>query len=135
VALSKEELDELAALEEEAKAEAAADKEADQRRHFEAMKLRKKYTTKDRKHGRDFGVVETKVGIFVIKKPLDTELDPLLETPDDRGAQEKFVCQILEFPAPETVKLMFASEPQLAGAIAAVALDLAKVTVADNAKK
>lgn len=135
MALSAEEKEELALLEKEAKDERAAEAEAAEVRRLAALRLRKKYTTKDRKHGRDFGVVETKVGNFVIKKPLDTEIDPLLETPDDRGAQEKFVCLLLEEPPPEAVKPMFANEPGLANAIIGVALELAKVTVAETAKK
>jgi len=133
--LTDEEKKELAALEEEVEVEAEADADASVRQHLEAMRLRKKYTAKGQKHGTDFGVIETKIGNFVIRKPKDTEIDTLLETPEDRAANENFVAALMLEPTAAEVQMLFPDNPGLIGAVSAVALELAKVTRAAEVKK
>lgn len=133
--LSAEERAELDALEDEARLEREAETAAAERMHLEAMRLRKKHASKDKKHGRDYAVVETKIGVFAVRKPLDTEIDTVSDTPDDRGAQEKFALQVLLEPGADVVRGLFADNPGLAPALSVVAIDLAKVRSAEDAKK
>lgn len=134
MALSKEELAELAELEkdETKRAEEAAD--AIQRQHIQALKLKRTLSTKHGACGTDFLVLETTAGNFAVRRPTDVDVDSIDET-DTRASGERFVAGLLLFPdAVEGQKLM-ASFPALSGVLASAAMSLAGKTREIEAKK
>lgn len=132
---TKEDLAELALLESEVSDEAAADELAAKRQHLDALRMRKRHTKGDKKHGRDFAVIETKIGNFTIRKPQDVEIDKLLETPDDRAAQEAFVTAVTLEPSTAELQALFPANPGLANAVCPVALDLVRIVRSEETKK
>lgn len=132
--LTEEELKELASLGEEFEREAEANVDASARRHLEAFRLRKKFSTGGKKHGEDFAVAETNIGNFVIRKPTGTEIDTFVDL-DNREAGENFVASLMLHPSTAEVQAMFADQPGLVGAIVPIAFELAKVERAAEAKK
>ncbi len=135
MALSKEELAEMALLESEAAGELAAEREEAERMHLEALRLRKKLSGSLGKHGADFAVVETKIGVFALRKPSDVEIDTVLEAGDSRAGGEEFISKLIVHPAAASVQALFPKHPGLVGALAPVALGLAKITREAEAKK
>jgi hypothetical protein len=135
MSLTREEQEELAALEREERERVEAEAVEAKRQHLEALRTSKRLAAKHGKPGHDFVVVETKVGNFAIRRPVDVEVDGLLEAPDDRGNQEKYACSILLEPTAAEAQALMAQQPGLVGAICAKSLDLAKVTRAEEAKK
>lgn len=135
MALTAEEKAELAQLEQKAKDEAAAAAEQQQRMHLDAMRMRQRLSTKDKVHGRDFAIVETRIGNFAIRKPTDTEIDTLGESPDQRAAQEKFAIQVTTEPTTDEMRKLFLEHPGLVGPLCSAAIELASVKRAEDAKK
>ncbi len=125
MALTKEELSELASLEADDKIAVEAANDAAARQHIAALKLRKKLTAKHGVHGMDFVVLETTAGVNIaVRRPLDVEMDTVSDASEDRGAQEKFVAAITLEPSAEEMGKLFAQWPGLLGAVIPKAVGL-----------
>jgi hypothetical protein len=132
--LTKEELEEVAALEKEASERAAADAAAAKRQHLEALRLTKRLAPKYGEHGKDFLVFETTVGNFAIRRPVDVEVDGITEG-SERADLEKFAASIvLEPPAAELQTLM-AKHVSVVGVVVNQSFKLTKLLREEEAKK
>jgi len=117
MALSKEELEELAALEREEKEAAAVEADAVARQALEAKRMRKRLAGKNGVHGKDFTVYETTAGNIAIRRPLDVEIDSVGENAEDRAAQEKFLVGITLEPSADEMKKLLVTFPGLCSAL------------------
>jgi len=133
--LTKEELAELAALEEEEKERARAEASAAKRQHLEALRLQKKLAAKHGVPGRDFLVIETVVGNIAFRRPIDVEIDSLAEKTDDREEVEKFACAVAITPTADELRALMASHHGLAGAIVTHSTKMLRVVREEDAKK
>lgn len=112
--LSKEEKDELAALEKEEREQAAADADAVARQSLEAKRMRKRLAAKHGKHGLGFVVVELNTGMNVaMRRPLDVDAS-VLDDPKEgehRTALENYVLGLVLEPSQDDVRKCFAEYP------------------------
>lgn len=130
--LTPEELEELSALEAEAKEEADKAAEDAKRAHLEALRLRKRIASTGRfgTHGDGFVVLETTVGNFAIRRPLGAEVDLLTETIADEDPasylkrQEAFVLDIVIEPTEQRLKEVLVTYSNLVNLIIPAALGL-----------
>lgn len=114
MALTNEELAELAELEREEKAATEAAQDAILRQRLEAKRTRKRLAAKHGLHGRDFVVLETTAGInFAFRRPMDVELDALDEHAEgeERSALERFLLAIALEPSKEILGRALADYP------------------------
>lgn len=130
--MTPEELEELSALETEAKEEADKAAAEAKRAHLEALRLRKRITATGRfgTHGDGFVVLETTAGNFAIRRPLGAEVDLLTETIDDEEPaaylkrQEAFVLGIILEPTEQRLKELLVTYSNLVNLIIPAALGL-----------
>ncbi|MBX3205113.1 MAG: hypothetical protein KF764_08585 [Labilithrix sp.] len=136
--MTKEELDELQALEEGIEKDAAAAEIAAQRQRLEALRMRKRLGAKHGVHGRDFVVLETSAGVNVaIRRPNDVELDAfeVAKEKEPRAALESFLSSIVLEPSKEDVQAMLASYPTMGAAFAPAINTLMGSVREEEAKK
>lgn len=133
--LTKEELAELAALEREEKARLDAEAVAAKRQHLEALRSAKRLSAKHGMPGRDFVVLETKVGNIAVRKPMDIEIDAMDDENVQRGKLEELATALTIEPLAATLQPLFADNPGLAPAIMRHAIKLAKVEREEASKK
>ena len=110
MALTKEELAELRALEADEKKAAEAAADADLRLRLEAKRMRKRIGAKGLEHGKDFIVVEVPAAgvALAFRRPTDVEVDTYAESDDGRAGIEKFTIGLLIEPAKDVVEELFA---------------------------
>lgn len=135
MALSKEELEELKKLEDEVDAERSADEEAEKRQHLDALRMRKKFATKHGKHGRDFAVLETDVGVNIaIRQPTEMESEMVAER-NDAEAHEAFAKAITVSPTGDELTQLIVKYPGIRTAIIKSGFDLLGGLRDEKAKK
>jgi 23S rRNA pseudoU1915 N3-methylase RlmH len=137
MALSKEELAELQALEVEESKAAEAQADAELRQRLEAKRMRKRLAKPGFEHGKDFAVVETTTGLVVaIRRPSEVEVEALAESKDEaRAGVEKFVLSLLIEPSKEIVGEHFARYCNLAPAFQPVITSMMGELRKEEAKK
>lgn len=110
MALTEQELAELAELESDVATEKAAAKDAAQRQRLDALRMRKRLAKKtEGVHGTDFIVIETTTGLNIgLRRPVDVEVDAFHEGEDDRATLEKFLLELVLEPTKEEVATHFA---------------------------
>lgn len=135
MALTKEEADELAELEADEKKRKLALADETKKQHLEALRMAKRLAAKHGVVGRDYIVLETTVGNIAIRRPLDVEIDVLLENTDDRGTQEKFATAIVVEPTSAEMQPLMAMHSGLVGAIVTRSLAMLKVVREEEVKK
>lgn len=134
--LTKEEREELEALEREEQDRIDAEKVSAKRQHLDALRLSKRLAPKHGTPGRDFVVLETTVGNIAIRRPLDVELDTTGDSDEDeRAKNEKLSRAITLHPSTEELDKLLATQPALAYAIGAQSMRLCKVLREEEAKK
>lgn len=134
MALSKEELAELNALEAEERQRLSDEADAIARQHIAALKLTKKLAASHGKPGHDFVVLETTAGNLAVKRPRDVDVDAFTEEEDGRESTEKFARSLLIDP-PTDLDMLIAQNAGLAPAVVRAANDLLKVIRTEEAKK
>lgn len=134
-ALNEQELAELKALEADEAKEAAEADAAFQRQRLEAKRARKRHAGKLGEFGRDFTVVMTTAGNWVMRRCHDVALDALGANPEDRGAQEEFLIGITVEPAKDEAQKLLAEFPGLVGVLIPEALKLVGQVRKEEAKK
>lgn len=135
MALTQEELDEIASLEaDEEKTRAALADEA-QRQHLAALRMKKRLATTLGVVGRDFIVIETTLGNIAIRRPTDLEVDMLEEKPEDREAMEKYASGIVVEPSATELQKWMATNPGLVGPISIRSLTMLRVVREEEEKK
>lgn len=137
MALTEKELEELKALEEDEKKEAAALEERLVRQRLEAKRARKRNAAKLGEFGLDFTVVMTTAdnSNWVFRRCHDVELDGLGENHDDRAAQEQFLLGVTVEPTQEEAQRLLAKFPGLVNALVPAALSLVGQLRKEEAKK
>jgi hypothetical protein len=135
--LSKEELAELAALEEDEQKQQQAADEAFQRQRLAAKRLRKKLAPEYGEHGKGFIVLMTTGGDNIaFRAPVDVELDALSEKSDDRAAQEDFLVSIAIEPKGMEFRALFVKYPGLVNSVVPEVLhQLVRATREEDVKK
>lgn len=136
MALSKEELAELAELEKEESKRAAELADATARQHLDALRARKRLASKHGVHGRDFVVVETtRAGNFAVRRPKDVEIDALAENVDDRAAQEAFALAVTLEPDAAAMQALMSSDPGVVNVVIPAAYSMLTRVREEEAKK
>lgn len=131
--MTDEEKAELKALEQEERDRKAALQAADQQRHLEALRLVKSLRTKHGEPGLDFIVLETKLGVIAIKRPIDVEIDTVAED-QDRATLEKFAAGLVLHPSAQDVTKLMSQHHGLVGALVKAAFDMLKVVREEEGK-
>lgn len=135
MALTKEERDELATLEQEDTDRRKEEEDAAKRQHLDALRMSKRLSAKYGKPGHDFVVCETTLGVNIaIRRPQDVEVDEIDEA-SEREDLEKLAQSVAIEPAgPEVARLM-SEHHGLVGGIVGSAMKLLKSLRAEEAKK
>lgn len=134
--LTKEELEELAALEKEDRDRRDAEAVAAKRQHLEAMRMAKRLGAKHGVPGRDFVILETVVGNIAVRRPNEVELDTYDNEADDTRAQnESFASAVAIEPTGDAVRVLFAANPGLANTMGLHSMQLVKVLREEESKK
>lgn len=135
MALTKEEREELAALEQEDSDRRKADEDDAKRQHLDALRMSKRLAAKFGKPGHDFVVCETTLGVNIaIRRPTDVEVDEI-DASSERPELEKLAQSVaLEPPGPEVARLM-SEHHGLVGGLVNSAMGLLKSLRAEEAKK
>lgn len=132
--LTDEELKELKALEEEEKKRAEEESVTAKRQHLEALRLSKKLSAKHGVPGRDFLVLETKLGNIAIRRPVDVEIDEMDEDAT-REQVEKLALSIVIEPKQDQVQAWMAEYHSLGSNIVLQATKMLKVMREEASKK
>lgn len=132
--LTAQELEELAALEEENASRLEEEADNAKRQHLDALRMAKKLSAKHGVPGRDFLVLETKLGNIAIRRPIDVEVDTMDENAD-REKLEAFALPLVIEPKREEVQAMMAQHPSLTGALVMHASKMLKVVREEDSKK
>jgi hypothetical protein len=139
MALSKEELAELAELEKEEQTQFVAEADALARQRLEAKRMRKRLAPKHGKHGLDFAVVELDTGMNIaLRRPLDVDIDTLSDEKaegQERAFLENFVIGLLIEPSKEDVQKCFSDYCGVVTALAEFAKRMTGSARAEDAKK
>ena len=136
MALSKEELEELAALEKEEKAAAEAQADAEARQRLDAKRMRKRLSKPGVEHGKDFVVVETNTGLVVaLRRPTDLEVDAFTDSEDQRAGMEKFILSIAIEPTKAVLEEQFSRYALLAPALSGAVTGMLGKLREEEAKK
>lgn len=117
MALTAEELAELAAIEKSEQEQQKKAAEDRQRQRLAAGRLRAKLAAKHGVHGLDFLVIDNRCGVFSFRSPLDVELDAIASQAEDRGAQESFLVSIAIEPAGNDLRTALAKRPGLVNSL------------------
>lgn len=134
--LTKEELDELQALEGEEEKRVAAEAVAAKRQHLDALRLSKRLAAKHGKPGTDFLVLETRVGNIAIRRPVDVEIDGgALKDEATREEEENYAAAITLEPPPDVIRKHMAEHHMLAKAIVVQSTRLIRVMREEQQKK
>lgn len=135
MALSQEELAELKQLEAEEAAEAKADADAADKQHLEALRMRKQLGAKLGKHGRDFVVLETDVGVNVaVRQPTEMETDIASEKNNAEG-HEAFAKAVTVTPQGDELTRLIVKWPGIRTAIIKAGFELMGGVREERAKK
>lgn len=138
MALTKEELEELAALEKEEHETASAKADVIARQRLEAKRMRKRLATKHGEHGKGFAVVELDTGLNIaIRRPLDVDVDGLDEAKEgeERAGLENFVLALVLEPSKEDVQKCFSEYCGVVTALATFAKRMTGSAREEEAKK
>lgn len=133
-ALTEAELAEYAQLEAEEKAAAEDEANASKRMHLEALRLRKSLSKNGKRHGHDFAVVETTVGLFAVRLALDVEVD-MFEEGDGREAINNFATKLALHPAPEAMQKALSDHQSVGPTLVKAAMNLLKIRRGEEEKK
>lgn len=132
--LTHEERKELADLERDEQARVDAVAQAAKRQHLEALRLSKRLASKHGEPGKDFLILETRVGNIAIRRPKDVELDAVPEN-SSREDDETFAAALVIEPTQIEFQKLMAEHPSLASVVAHQSLRLIRVMREEEAKK
>jgi hypothetical protein len=132
--VTEEEKAEIKALEAEEAERVKALKAAEAQRHLEALRLVKKLRGSHGEPGLDFVVLETRIGVIAIKRPVDVEIDSIGED-RDRADLEKFAAALVIHPSSQEVIKLMSQHHGLVGGIVKAAFDMLKVVREEEGKR
>ncbi len=135
MSLSKEELEELAALEAEETKRREDEVTEAKRQHLAALRMQKRLEAAHGKPGLDFVVVETRVGNFAMRRPQDVELEMLTDKKDDPAAHEEFCGMLSIEPSSSEVKATIGKYVGLPNALIPAIMSMVDMARSEEVKK